>query len=64
MSEPAVDVVIVSYRSRELLGRCLESLREHPAPAGMSVTVDIDTGRQNTVLSSLGLSSRAAEPRK
>jgi membrane fusion protein (multidrug efflux system) len=32
--------------------------------AGMSVTVDIDTGRQNTVLSSLGLSSRAAEPRR
>src|SRR3954464_3233471 len=32
--------------------------------AGMSVNVDIDTGRQNTVLSSLGLSSKAAEPRK
>ncbi len=32
--------------------------------AGMSVTVDIDTGRQNTVLSALGFSSRAAEPRK
>ena len=32
--------------------------------AGMSVTVDIDTGRQNTVLSALGLTSRAAEPRK
>jgi multidrug resistance efflux pump len=32
--------------------------------AGMSVTVDIDTGRQNTVLSSLGLTSKAAEPRK
>jgi membrane fusion protein (multidrug efflux system) len=32
--------------------------------AGMSVTVDIDTGRQNTVLSSLGLISKAAEPRK
>ena len=32
--------------------------------SGMSVTVDIDTGRQNTVLASLGLSSRAAEPRK
>ena len=31
--------------------------------AGMSVTVDIDTGRQNTVLSMLGLSSKAAEPR-
>jgi membrane fusion protein (multidrug efflux system) len=32
--------------------------------AGMSVTVDIDTGRQNTVWSSLGLSSKAAEQRK
>jgi membrane fusion protein (multidrug efflux system) len=32
--------------------------------AGMSVTVDIDTGRQNTVLSGLGLTSKAAEPRK
>jgi membrane fusion protein (multidrug efflux system) len=32
--------------------------------AGMSVTVDIDTGRQNTVISALGLTSKAAEPRK
>jgi membrane fusion protein (multidrug efflux system) len=32
--------------------------------AGMSVTVDIDTGRQNTVLAALGLTSRAAEQRK
>jgi membrane fusion protein, multidrug efflux system len=32
--------------------------------SGMSVTVDIDTGRQNTVLSGLGLTSKAAEPRK
>jgi membrane fusion protein (multidrug efflux system) len=32
--------------------------------SGMSVTVDIDTGRQNTVLSLLGVSSRAAEPGK
>jgi membrane fusion protein (multidrug efflux system) len=32
--------------------------------SGMSVTVDIDTGRQNTVLSALGLASKAAEPRK
>ena len=32
--------------------------------AGMSVTVDIDTGRQNTVLSALGLTSKAAERRK
>ena len=32
--------------------------------SGMSVNVDIDTGRQNTALSSLGFASRAAEPRK
>jgi membrane fusion protein (multidrug efflux system) len=32
--------------------------------AGMSVTVDIDTGRQNTVLSSLGWISKAAEAPK
>ena len=32
--------------------------------SGMSVAVDIDTGRQNTVLSSLGLGSKAAESRK
>lgn len=32
--------------------------------SGMSVTVDIDTGRQNTVLSLLGGSSKAAEPGK
>jgi len=32
--------------------------------SGMSVNVDIDTGRQNTVLSSLGLSNRTAEARK
>jgi len=32
--------------------------------SGMSVTVDIDTGRQNTVLALLGLTSKAAEPGK
>jgi membrane fusion protein, multidrug efflux system len=32
--------------------------------SGMSVTVDIDTGRQNTLLSALGLTSKAAEPHK
>jgi len=32
--------------------------------SGMSVTVDIYTGRQNTVLSSLGFGSKAAESRK
>jgi membrane fusion protein (multidrug efflux system) len=30
--------------------------------SGMSVTVDIDTGRQNTVLALLGLTSKASEP--
>ncbi len=36
----------------------------HDLRAGMSVTVDIDTGRQNTVLSALGLTSKAAESRR
>jgi GT2 family glycosyltransferase len=39
VSPPAVDVVIVSYRSQDLLGRCLDSLRAHPAPGAMTVTV-------------------------
>lgn len=39
MSEPVLDVVIVSFRSRELLGRCLRSLREHPPNGGVNVTV-------------------------
>jgi membrane fusion protein, multidrug efflux system len=36
----------------------------HDLRAGMSVTVDIDTGRQHTLLALLGLSSKAAEPRQ
>src|SRR4051812_43726498 len=32
--------------------------------SGMSVNVDIDTGRKNTVLSALGVSNKAAEPRQ
>lgn len=35
----AIDVVIVSFRSKELLGRCLDSLREHPPAGGLTVTV-------------------------
>jgi N-acetylglucosaminyl-diphospho-decaprenol L-rhamnosyltransferase len=37
--EPALDVVIVSYRSRELLGRCLDSLRAYPPSVPMKVIV-------------------------
>src|SRR3954470_8461895 len=32
--------------------------------SGMSVNVDIDTGRKNTVLSALGVTNKAAEPRQ
>jgi N-acetylglucosaminyl-diphospho-decaprenol L-rhamnosyltransferase len=39
VSAPGLDVVIVSYRSRDLLGRCLDSLAAHPAPGPMTVTV-------------------------
>ena len=39
-AEPLLDVVVVAYRSRELVRRCLESLAEHaPATAAMQVHV-------------------------
>jgi GT2 family glycosyltransferase len=34
-----VEVVIVSYRCRQLLRRCLHSLREHPPAGGLQTTV-------------------------
>jgi hypothetical protein len=39
MAAPMLDVVIVSYRSRELLGRCLDAVGRHQLGAGMTVTV-------------------------
>jgi N-acetylglucosaminyl-diphospho-decaprenol L-rhamnosyltransferase len=36
---PALDVVIVSYRSRDLLARCLDSLRAHPPSGPLKVVV-------------------------
>ncbi len=39
MSAPLIDVVIVSFRSRELLGRCLDSLSEHGLGERMTITV-------------------------
>jgi N-acetylglucosaminyl-diphospho-decaprenol L-rhamnosyltransferase len=44
--EVLLDVVIVSYRSRELLRRCLDSLRAHPASVPMKVVV-VDNGSQD-----------------
>jgi N-acetylglucosaminyl-diphospho-decaprenol L-rhamnosyltransferase len=46
MSAPAgLDVVIVSYRSRELLRSCLDSLRAHPPSIPMKlIVVDNDSG--------------------
>jgi hypothetical protein len=38
-AEPRLDVVIVSYCSKELLRECLRSLRGHPATGGMTVRV-------------------------
>ena len=37
--DPALDVVIVAHRSRELLRGCLESLRAHPPSVPMKVIV-------------------------
>jgi N-acetylglucosaminyl-diphospho-decaprenol L-rhamnosyltransferase len=39
MAGEGLDVVIVSYRSRELLRACLEALRAHPPSIPMSVVV-------------------------
>jgi N-acetylglucosaminyl-diphospho-decaprenol L-rhamnosyltransferase len=36
---PRLNVVIVSYRCKELLRNCLQSLRDHPASGGMTVRV-------------------------
>jgi GT2 family glycosyltransferase len=44
-----LDVVIVSYRSRELLRACLESLRAHPPSCPMKVVVVDNHSRDGTV---------------
>ncbi|HKJ35413.1 MAG TPA: glycosyltransferase family 2 protein [Solirubrobacterales bacterium] len=45
MSAPGIDAVIVSYRSKELLGRCLDSLREHlPGEGSRIIVVDNASG--------------------
>lgn len=48
MPDSALDVVIVSYRSRQLVDRCLESLERFPAPGGMTVTVVDNAGDDGT----------------
>ena len=45
----SLDVVIVSFRSRELLRDCLQSLREHPPQAAMRVSVVDNDSRDGTV---------------
>ncbi len=46
---PAADVVIVSYRSRELVRACLSSLRDHEPQAGMRVFVVDNASSDGTV---------------
>jgi N-acetylglucosaminyl-diphospho-decaprenol L-rhamnosyltransferase len=50
MSDAAIDVVIVSYRSRELLRRCLDSLRAHPPAIPMSVIVVDNASEDDTTV--------------
>jgi GT2 family glycosyltransferase len=47
--DTALDVVIVSYRSRELLRGCLESLRAHPPSCPLKVIVVDNDSRDGTV---------------
>ena len=53
MTTPAVDVVIVSYNARELLRRCLASLREH-APAAPVTTWVVDNGSTDGTVEMVG----------
>jgi N-acetylglucosaminyl-diphospho-decaprenol L-rhamnosyltransferase len=46
---PLVDIVIVAYRSRELLHACLTSLRSHPPERGMVVWVVDNASQDGTV---------------
>jgi N-acetylglucosaminyl-diphospho-decaprenol L-rhamnosyltransferase len=46
---PGLDVVIVSYRCRELLRGCLEALRAHPPSVPMSVVVVDNASADGTV---------------
>jgi N-acetylglucosaminyl-diphospho-decaprenol L-rhamnosyltransferase len=48
MEAAALDVVIVAYRSRELLRRCLDSLRAHPPSCPMKLIVVDNDSRDGT----------------
>ena len=48
MADPALDVVIVSYRSWELLRACLISLRAHPPTDGARIWVVDNASRDGT----------------
>ena len=49
VSTPNLDVVIVAYRCRELLRRCLASLRAHPASGKMTIHVIDNASGDGTV---------------
>jgi len=49
MPEPALDIVIVSYRSREMLRDCLSSLRLHAPARGARIWVVDNASRDGTV---------------
>jgi N-acetylglucosaminyl-diphospho-decaprenol L-rhamnosyltransferase len=49
MPEPALDIVIVSYRSREMLRNCLSSLRSHSPARAARVWVVDNASRDGTV---------------
>lgn len=48
MDAPALDVVIVSFRSRDLVRACLASLRAHPPASGAQVWVVENASRDGT----------------
>jgi N-acetylglucosaminyl-diphospho-decaprenol L-rhamnosyltransferase len=53
-SSPGLDVVIVSFRCRDWLRTCLESLRSYPPRAGLHVLV-VDNGSSDGTVEMVGL---------
>src|SRR5207302_3070616 len=49
LDEPSLDIVIVAYRSRDLLRDCLTSIRRHPADVPTTIYVIDNDSRDGTV---------------
>jgi N-acetylglucosaminyl-diphospho-decaprenol L-rhamnosyltransferase len=49
LDEPSLDIIIVTYRSRDLLRECLTSIRRHPAHVPTTIYVVDNDSRDGTI---------------